>query len=83
MTPSCGLVTMAWATVRLKKDNEDEDEGDDDGGSNKCPQLSSYLYSLTMTCLPCMCLKCLPCMGFRLRGGDDKRDKNSAKLCFK
>ena len=34
MTPSCGLVTMAWATVRLKKDNEDEDEDDDDDGDD-------------------------------------------------
>ena len=36
VTPSCGLVTMAWATVRLKKDNDydddDDDDDDDDGG---------------------------------------------------
>ena len=26
VTPSCGLVTMAWATVRLKKDNDYDDD---------------------------------------------------------
>ena len=34
VTPSCGLVTMAWATVWLKKDN-DYDGDDDDSGP--CP----------------------------------------------
>ena len=32
MTPSCGLVTMAWATVRLKKDDDNGGGDDDDDG---------------------------------------------------
>ena len=49
MTPSCGLVTMAWATVRLKKDNDyddDDDDDDDDGGfSNRQAYLICSMFA--------------------------------------
>ena len=44
MTPSCGLVTMAWATVWLKKDN-DYDDDDDGGFSNRQAYLICSMFA--------------------------------------